>query len=33
MVGGHGEGGSKDSESGVGRTMNIFLIPVCVFIL
>ena len=27
MVGGHGEGGSEDSESGV-RTMNIFLIPV-----
>ena len=28
MVGGHGEGGGEDSESGVGRTMNIFLIPV-----
>ena len=24
MAGGHGEGGSEDSESGVGRTMNIF---------
>ena len=33
MVGGDGEGGGEDGESGV-RTMNIFfLIPVCVFIL
>ena len=31
MVGGHGEGGSEDSESRV-RTMNIF-IPVKFFIL
>ena len=28
MVGGHGEGGGGDSELRVGRTMNIFLIPV-----